>query len=57
MLTLNQKMGADPSYYTELRHPVQQLCLQSVSEFTGVDKEDIPLYRWLWCAGAWIKCL
>jgi len=43
MLTLNQKMGADPSYYTELRHPVQQAMLQSVSEFTGVDKEDIPI--------------
>lgn len=43
MLSLNQKLGADPSYYTELRHPVQQAMLQSVSEFTGMAAEDIPI--------------
>lgn len=43
MLTLCQQLGADPAYYTELRHPVQQLMLQSVSEFTGMPIDRIPI--------------
>ncbi|NLN83888.1 MAG: asparaginase [Firmicutes bacterium] len=43
MLTLGKMLGADPSYYTELRHPVQQAMLQSVSEFTSVPMEEIPI--------------
>jgi L-asparaginase II len=43
MLALCCKIKADLETYTDLEHPVQQLALQCISDFTELSISDIPL--------------
>ncbi|MFT7474700.1 MAG: L-asparaginase II [Verrucomicrobiales bacterium] len=40
-LTIAQHLGVDPAGYVERDHPVQQLIIDVVAEFTGVDLESM----------------
>jgi L-asparaginase II len=43
MLTLVTHLGYDPANYLELDHPLQQLILDYVAEFTGYPREQIAI--------------